>query len=156
MFSLMPRREREAHTLRNPLEWFPREFASLFGRAFPTLPVPFETRWEPHWGVETEEMENEYVVRAEVPGFEASELEVLFGNNTLTIRAEHRPPEATASAGTVPAAAVERSYGRLERTMTLPAGINPEGVTALYRNGVLELHLPKAPEAQTRRIDVKT
>jgi HSP20 family protein len=147
MFSLMPRRG-EVVT-RNPLEWFPREFASLFDRAFPALPVPFETRWEPHWGLETEELENEFVIRAEVPGFEASELEVNLTGNMLTIRAEHRPAAETE-------AAVERPYGRLERTMTLPVGVNPETVTVLYRNGVLEVHLPKAPEALTRRIEVKT
>jgi len=136
----------------NPFEWLPREFASLFDRAFPALPVPFETRfetrWEPHWGLETEERENEYVVRAEVPGFEASELEVNLTGNVLTIRAEHRPPGEKE--------AVERPYGRLERTMTLPVGLNPEKVEALYRNGVLEVHLPKAPEALSRRIAVKT
>ncbi len=151
MFSLMPRREREEMTVRSPFEWFRREFPSLFDRVFPVWPAPFETRWEPHWGVEMEERANEYVVRAEVPGFEASELEVLFGNNVLTIRAEHRPPE-----GAKPEAAAERPYGRLERTLTLPAGINPESVTAVYRSGVLELTLPKAPEAQTRRIAVTT
>jgi len=149
MFSLMPRRERGEVVSRSPFEWFPREFASLFDRAFPAWPVPFETRWEPRWGLETEERENEYVVRAEVPGFESSELEVNLTGNMLTIRAEHRPAGEKE-------AAVERPYGRLERTMTLPVGVNPERVEALYRNGVLEVHLPKAPEAVSRRIAVKT
>jgi HSP20 family protein len=147
MFSLMPRRVRGEAIARDPFAWFPGEFASLFDRAFPAFPVPFEARWEPHWGLETEELENEYVIRAEVPGFEASELEVNLTGNMLTIRAEHRPAEKEA---------VERPYGRLERTMTLPEGVNPENVTALYRNGVLEVHLPKTPEALTRRIEVKT
>jgi len=147
MFSLMPRRARGEVVSRNPFEWFSRDFASLFDRAFPDWPVSFETRWEPRWGLETEELANEYVVRAEVPGFEASELEVTVAGNVLTIRAEHRPAEKE-----VPA----EPYGRLERTMTLPVGANPERVTALYRNGVLEVHLPKAAEAQARHIEVKT
>jgi len=146
MFSLMPRRARREALVRNPFEWFPREFASLMDRAFPAWPVPFETSWEPHWGLETEELESEYVVRAEVPGFAASELEVNLAGNVLTIRALHRPAEKTA----------EPPYGRLERTMTLPVGVNPEGATALYRNGVLEVHLPKSAEALSRRIEVKT
>jgi len=144
MFSLMPRRARGGAIARDPFGWFPREFASLFDRAFPAWPVPFEARW----GLETEELENEYVVRAEVPGFEASELDISMTGNVLTIRAEHRPAEKEAPA--------ERPYGRLERTITLPAGVNPEGITAFYRNGVLEVHLPKAAEALTRRIAVKT
>ena len=149
MYSLIPTRARGQLVSRNPFEWFPREFASLFDRAFPMLPVPFETPWETYWGVETEELENELVVRLEVPGFEASELAVNLSGNLLTIRAEHQPPKGKP-------VKVERPYGRLERTMTLPPGLNPEKVTALYRNGVLEVHLPKAPEAQTRRIEVKT
>jgi len=147
MFSLMPRRARGEVILRDPFALLPRGFASLFDRAFPAWPVPFETSWEPRWGLETEELENEYVVRAEVPGFAASDLDVNLTGDVLTIRAEHRPAEETPAA---------RPYGRLERTMTLPAGVNPEGVTALYRNGVLEVHLAKAAEALTRRIAVTT
>jgi HSP20 family protein len=147
MFSLMPRRVRGEAITGEPFAWFPREFASLFDRAFPAFPVPFEARYPAYWGLETEEMEHEYVIRAEAPGFEASELEVTLTGNTLTIRAEHRPAEKEA---------VLRPYGRLERTMTLPEGVNPEKVEALYCNGVLEVHLPKAPEAMTRRIEVRT
>jgi HSP20 family protein len=148
MFSLMPRKARGGTILREPFTWFPREFASLFGRAFPAWPVPFETSWELHWGLETEELENEYVVRAEVPGFAPSELDVNLTGNVLTIRAVHRRAETETPSGP--------PSGRLERTMTLPVGIKPEGVTAAYRNGVLEVHLPKSVEALTRRIEVKT
>ena len=148
MFNLMPRRERAEVAVRNPLDWFRREFASLFDRAFPAFPMPFEPLWENNWGFEMETRENEYVVRAEVPGFEASELEVTFAGNMLTIRAEHKPVAAEKEA-------VERSTSRLERTMTLPTGINPEGIEARYHNGVLEVHVPMIPEATARRIEVK-
>lgn len=144
MFSLMPRRERGMMT-RNPFEWFGREFAPLFDRAFPLF--PFETRWEPHWGLETEELENEYVVRAEVPGFEASELEVTVSGNVLTIRAAHRRTEKEP--------AVDRPVARLERALTLPPGLNLEAVEARYHNGILEVHVPRMPEVQPRRIEVK-
>ncbi len=149
MFSIIPRRERGEMFRANPIEEFRREFSSLFDRAFPVWPFPFETRWENYWGFAMEEMENEYVVRAELPGFEASELDVRLEGNMLAIRAEH--PEK----GEAKEERVERPYGRLERTMTLPAGLNPEKVEARYRNGVLEVHLPKTPEAHGRRIEVK-
>lgn len=145
MFALMPWRARRA-SRENPFELVRREFAPLFERTFPAWPVPFET---PYWGLEMEEMENEYVVRAEVPGFEASELEVLVTGEVLTIRAEHAKEAAEGEA-------TERPYGRVERSMTLPVGVAPEKVEARYRNGLLEVHLPKAPEARTRRIEVKT
>jgi HSP20 family protein len=149
MFSLMPRRVRGEIVRSEPFEWFRRELSPLFDRAFPVWPVPLEVPWKTRWGLEMEETEDEYVVRAEVPGFEASELEVNLTGNTLTICAEHRPAEAKGPK-------VERPHGRLEKTMTLPEGVNPEKVAALYRNGVLEVHLPKAPGALTRRIEVRT
>jgi HSP20 family protein len=133
----------------DPFEWFRREFASLFDRALPAWPAAFEAVWQPRMGLATEERENEYVVRAEVPGFEASELEVNLAGNILTIRAVH-------GEAPVEGAAVERPYGRLERTLTLPEGVNLEKVEARYHNGILEVHIPRTPEAQPRRIAVKT
>ena len=144
MFSLMPRREREA--TRSPFEWLHREFAPLFERAFSSLPVE-EFRWTPRWHAEMEERENEYVVRALVPGFEASELEVTLAGNVLMIRAERRPADN--------AAAVERPFARLERTLTLPPGVNSEAIEARVLNGILEVHVPRVPEALLRRIEVK-
>jgi HSP20 family protein len=110
----------------------------------------FEPLWEESevWGLEMEELEKEVVVRAEVPGFEPAELTVELVGNVLTIRAEHREP----AEGETPA---PRRYGRLERTMTLPPGVVPEGIEARLRHGVLEVHVPRAPEAVPRRIEVK-
>lgn len=145
MFSLMPRRER-GMMARNPFEWFHGEFVPLFERAFPMI-LP-EARWEPRWAFETEELENEYVIRAEVPGFEASELEVTLAGDVLTFRAEHRRPEK--------APPVERPHARLERALTLPPGLNLEAVEARYHHGILEVHIPRIPVVRPRRIEVKT
>jgi HSP20 family protein len=130
----------------NPFEWFRRELSPLFDRAFPSL-MNFETPWERNWGFEMKDMENEFVVRVEVPGFEAKELEVSLTGNVLTIRAEHR--EAAE-------AEAERPYARLERSMTLPVGADLERIEAKYHNGVLEVHVPKTAEAKSRPIEVKT
>jgi HSP20 family protein len=131
---------------RNPFEWFRREFAPLFDRAFSAMPFE-ETPWEPYRVFETEERENEYVVRVMVPGFEASELEVTLAGNVLTLRAEHRPAENEP--------AVERPHARLEQTLTLPPGVNLEAVEARVHNGILEVHIPRIPALQPRRIEVK-
>src|SRR5207247_283225 len=110
---------------------------------------PFEAAWETEpWGLTTEEKENELVVRAEMPGFDMKEIDVSVRGNELTIRAEHTEPEKGEKA--------EHRHARLERTMTLPAGVEPDKVEAVYRNGVLEVHLPLPPEAKSRRIEVKT
>ena len=155
MFTLMPRRKESegalARRAATPMELFRREFASLFGRAFPMWPFEAMWEWEPP-GLELEEMEKEVVVRAEVPGFEPKELELTLRDNVLTIRAEHKEPMEGKPEGEV----VERRHARLERTVTLPAGVEPEKIEATYRNGILEVHVPRSPEAMPRRIEVKT
>jgi HSP20 family protein len=152
MFSLMPFR-REWRVEPAPLDLLRREFASLFDRAFGAWPMPFEFAWDwpQAYGLEMEEKEGMVVVRAEVPGFEASELDVRITGNVMTILAEHK--EAPPPEGAKP---VEHRYGRLERTVTLPAGAMPDRVEAVYRNGVLEVRVPLAPEAQPKRIEVRT
>lgn len=147
MFSLMPRRRERttenalARRAYPPFDLLRREFASLFGPLFPA--------WEMEpWGLEMEEREGEVVVRAEVPGFEPSELEVTLRGGVLTLRAEHTEPTSEERA--------ERRQARLERSVTLPPGIEPEKVEACYRNGVLEVHVPLTPAATPRRIEVKT
>jgi HSP20 family molecular chaperone IbpA len=147
MFGLMPvRRERPIVGGRfrpgyYPFDLLGREFASLFEPFFPVREL------EP-WGFEMEEKEGEVVVKAEVPGFEPTEIEVALLGNILTIRAMHKEP--------VKGEKVEPKAIEFERSMTLPVGINPEKVEALYRYGVLEVHVPLIPEAKPRHIVVKT
>jgi HSP20 family protein len=127
-------------------------FVSLFGRPSAGWPTPFESAWDLYepWGLDVEDGFEEVVVRAELPGFEASKFDVQLSDNLLTVRV--RRPEGT---GATAPEAVGRRYGRLERTLTLPAAVEPGKVEARYRDGVLEVHMPKAPGAQPRRIDVK-
>jgi HSP20 family protein len=128
----------------SPFETLGRELASLWE----TPTWPWATLEPEPLGFETEELESEIVLRVEVPGFEMSELEVTMRGNELTVRAEHKEPAK--------GEAEERRYARLERTVTLPASIVPEKVEARYHNGVLEVHVPRSPEAKPRRIEVKT
>jgi HSP20 family protein len=92
------------------------------------------------------------VVRAEAPGFEATDFDVQVSGDVLTIRAEHKEESREGGEG----GPAESRYGCFERWVTLPGGTDRDKVEARYRNGVLEVHLPKTPEAQGRRIEVKT
>ena len=156
MFSLMPfRRERKSERVLAPLDLFRREFASLFDRAFGAWPMTFETPWEwtVPYGLEMEEKDGKVMVRAELPGYEASELDVHIVGNLLTIVAEHREEPPMKKEAEKP---VEHRYGKVERTINLPVGVVPEKVEATFRNGVLELIVPLAPEFLPKRIEVKT
>jgi len=106
------------------------------------------TEWR--YPLTTEERENEVLVRVELPGFAPEEVRVEMLNGRMTIEAEHMVPAE--GAGERP----EREHIRVSRAFTLPEGINSEGVEAIYRNGVLEVHLPRTPEATPRRIEVRS
>jgi HSP20 family protein len=128
-----------------------QEFEPVLERFFGTWPTPSE-EWEPIYrGLHMTETEKEYRVRAELPGFEPPEVTVTLLGNVLTIEAKHgeEPKEGEPEVK-------ERRYAHVKRSISLPEGVELEKLEATYRNGVLEVHLPKAPEAVARRIEVKT
>lgn len=157
MFSLTPWRRKDSNggTLTRREDFFPTmsrvrdEFDALFDRFFGRFPLPFESWSSWGWGLDLDDRGNAVVVRAEAPGFEASDFDVQISGNVLTIRAEHKQ-ESKGEEGDY------FSRRQLHRSVTLPAGTDTEKVEATYRNGILELRLPKTPEAQAKRIEVKT
>jgi len=131
-----------------PLGRMAEDFERMFNRFFnwPVMEMP-EERYA--WGLTSEELEKEIVIRAELPGFTPEEVRVEWLGGELTIEAEHKVP----AEGAEPKA--ERRYAHVRRSMTLPTGIDAERAEATFRNGVLEVHLPRTPEATARRIEVK-
>jgi HSP20 family protein len=152
MFALMPWTKRKMTPLPKPefpFGWMPEEFSILFNRFFPELPV-FETaEWPYRWGFTTEEKEKEYVVRFELPGFEPNEVKVELVGERLTVEAEHKEPVKEGKEK------IEAPYAHVKRVLTLPPEYEPEKAEAIYRNGVLEIRLPRKPEVVGRRIEVK-
>ena len=155
MFPLVPRRveglpraltrmERPFHLLRN-------EFAPLFERFFGPWPLLAEEMWERPWGLDLSETEKEVLVRAELPGFELANLEVLVTGNELTIEAKHAVEAKAAEKET----SEEKAYARVRRIVTLPEGLELGKIEATYRNGVLEVRIPKGPETVARKVEVK-
>ena len=100
----------------------------------------------------SEDADNLYV-RAELPGVNPEEIEISVEGDNLTLRGERRLPEIQAG---VNYHRREREAGRFRRIITLPARINPEGVEAAFKNGVLKIVLPKAVEARAKQVKVKT
>jgi len=147
MFSLIPYR-RTARALRrmaeNPFEVMRRNMESFFGPFFEGWPMLPEMEREEFWGITTEEKEKEVVYRFELPGFEVNELVVNLVENVLTVEAVHPVPEGK-----------EGEERKARRVMTLPPNLMLEKLEACYRNGVLEVHVPRAPEAVGRKVEVK-
>ena len=99
------------------------------------------------WGCDVQDSDNEIVVRAEAPGFEPDEIEIKMSGNQLVLEAEHREEQNGEGKSL--------RYGKFYRSITMPSGIETDNIVAEYRNGVLEVHLPKGDEANVRRIPVK-
>jgi len=126
----------------HPLLQLQRDFDSLFGRLWGGWLAP-DIETVRMWDFDVTENDKEIVIRAEMPGFEPNELDVQLTNNVLTIKAEKEQKGDR-----------QEEYRSFYRTMTLPPGINADKVQASYQNGVLELHLPRAPEAMPKRIQI--
>jgi HSP20 family protein len=97
--------------------------------------------------VDMHETENEIIVRADVPGVEPEDLELFHADDRLIIRGECRRQEESKDQDWIRS---ERRYGRFERALPLPSEVRADQIQASFRNGVLELRLPKSPEAQQR------
>jgi HSP20 family protein len=134
-----------------PFTLMRREFETLFDRVFGRRPLVAAEEWEkPAWGLEVVDEEKEFVVRAEAPGFVPADFDVRVTGDVLTITAEHK--EEAKKKGEKNGS---RAFARLERVVTLPPYAGIDKVEALYRNGVLELHFPRLPEAEGKKIEVK-
>jgi HSP20 family protein len=113
------------------------------------LPAPFEGRMP---SVDVVDRENEVVVRAEVPGVEKKDLEVSLGDNTVTIKGTMRREEKEEKGDYYRR---EISSGSFTRTVALPAEVDGSRAKATFKDGVLELVLPKAEHAKRRSINIE-
>lgn len=111
---------------------------------------PGSRPWVPP--VDIQETDHALVVKADVPDMEMKDIDVRLENGTLTLRG-HRDFDAKKTEGGWHR--VERSYGTFERAFTLPDTVDPEGVKADYKNGVLTVVLPKKELAKPRQVKVE-
>ncbi len=92
------------------------------------------------------------VVRAEVPGFEPGEVDVQVSGNLLTVKAEKKEEKKGKDGD---GRYEERRYRTFHQSVTLPPGTDPGKIEARYKNGLLEVHVPKSEQAKGKRIPVK-
>jgi HSP20 family protein len=111
---------------------------------------PAERAWAPPMDVC--ETPTDLRVLVEVPGISQSQIQIEIVEGVLTIRGE-RHPDATFRQDQL--IRMERRYGLFSRSLNLPSIADAEGVRAVYRSGVLEVRLPKRPEATPRIISVE-
>jgi len=92
-----------------------------------------------------------FVVEIEIPGVDASSIELTVERNVLSVHAERKPAHGGAER-----IVGERSYGTFSRQLFLGDTLDTERLTADYSNGVLTLRIPVAEQAKPRRIEVSS
>jgi HSP20 family protein len=110
-----------------------------------------ESTWLP--SVDVSENDSALSVRAELPGMTQDDIELNLQDNVLTLtgekKKEHQEEQENFHR-------VERSYGSFRRTFTLPCNVKAEKISATFKDGVLEITLPKTEEAKPKKIEIIT
>jgi HSP20 family protein len=96
--------------------------------------------------------EDNLVVKAELPGIKKKDLDISLEDDVLTIKAEKKQEEVKEDAEHYIS---ERHFGQFIRRMTMPFPVDEENISATFKNGLLEMRLPKAEEAGKKRIEIK-
>lgn len=98
------------------------------------------------------EEKDEIVVKAELPGIEKDDVEVKLTDHTLIIKGEKKKAEEVKEQNYYRS---ERSYGSFLRTLDLPKEVRPDKVKAAFKNGILEVRMPKTDEAKAKEVKVQ-
>ncbi|MFN3947337.1 MAG: Hsp20/alpha crystallin family protein [Aquificaceae bacterium] len=129
------------------LERIRREFDRLLEEFIPKEEV--ERAFAP--AVDVYETDQELVVKADLPGVKKENVEVSIRDNNLCIRGEKKEEKEEK---TETYHRVERVYGKFERVIPLPADVKVEEAKAEFKDGVLEIRIPKAEGAKERKIEI--
>ena len=108
-----------------------------------------EGAWLP--AVDVSESENEFVVRAELPGMSHEDIDINVQENVLTLKGEKKQEKKEEKENFH---RLERTYGSFSRSFTLPVGVKPEDIKATFKDGVLEVTMPKTEEANPQKIAI--
>lgn len=109
------------------------------------------TGWAP--SVDIHETADELVVKADLPGVEQKDVQVEMHGNMLTVKGEKKEENEVKDAGFLRR---ERRYGSFQRSFTVGIPVKQDEIKAKYKNGTLEIHLPKAEKVKARQIHVKS
>jgi HSP20 family protein len=137
---------RELNTLQSEMN---RLFNTLFDAPVPSGGPNGVRRWIP--AMDLVETDEEFVLRADLPGLSESDVNVDLDDNVLTVSGERKSEHEERKEGYY---RVERASGMFSRSLTLPEGVDPEGIKAGFDRGVLEVRIPKPEERKPRKVAI--
>jgi len=132
-----------------------RAVDDMVGRLFEDILTPRAAAgdsrgWAP--AIDMLDRKDEIVLHADLPGLDQKDIDVSVENGVLTIRGQ-RQEEREAKEDDYYYS--ERWIGSFSRTVTLPPGVDTDKIRATYKNGVLEVHIPKTQSAMGKKIEIK-
>jgi HSP20 family protein len=108
-------------------------------------------RWVPP--VDLVEADDHFVLKADLPGLSDGDVSIEVQEGTLTISGERAAEHEASERGWY---RIERSFGSFGRSLTLPDGVDPDGISAHFDRGVLEVRIPKPEQRKPRRVEIGT
>lgn len=108
--------------------------------------------WSP--AVDISETQNEFLLKADLPGMKREDVKVTLENNVLTVEGERRHESESTDERTH---RIERFYGGFCRRFTLPENTDPDAIRAESRDGILVVHIPKraTPAEKAKQIEIQ-
>jgi HSP20 family protein len=128
------------------------DFFSDFDKGFWVKPYTMPGEPELKMKVDVKETDKTYTVHADIPGVSKDDIQVDLNGDQVSIRAEVKRAKEQKEGEKVLHS--ERYYGMVSRSFTLPTDVDAQGAIANYKDGVLELTLPKKAGAQMRRLAI--
>jgi HSP20 family protein len=124
-------------------------FNDLLDENFGGSKARAESQWYP--AVDILESKDAYMIRAELPGMQREDIKLELKDGTLTLNGERK---AEKPAEGVEYRHVERVNAKFWRSFSLPETVKQDGIEAVYKDGVLEVRVPKAEEVKPRQIEI--
>ena len=139
-----------------PFHFFRREMNRLFDNLLDDSPLTrvFDRQENYYPSIDIRETDKEYKISAELPGLESKDVDISINNDVLTIKGQKKLEKEEKGENFF---RMERSYGSFFREIPLPLEIDSNKIEAIFKNGVLDIHLPKKAESQrkSKRIEIK-
>ena len=123
-------------------------FNSFFGGW--NLPMAESKVWP---SIDISEDDEKVMVSAELPGCKSEDIDINVNGRTLSISGEKKQSQEKKEKGYY---YCESSYGSFRRDVNIPSEVDPEKIDATYKDGILEINMPKAEKAKTKKISVKS